>query len=189
MELAVIVTVARRCISDSLRRYYCRRTPHSSSSRLWRREFSLGTITAVTTNHCSVSGLLGLGRSFHSVLHSPQELSYLWLVPGAASALPLHWEDPQEPEDCPLVPELVPNRHKQKWLDLPFKSVEAQMYLCSRLPGSFHIAHVVSHCCCFICNIAVPLSPLCCCHGTYFFRTAAFVYTLIGCWVPQKSFW
>lgn len=44
---------------------YCWGTPHSSSSsQLWRREFSLGPITAVTTNHCSVSGMIppGIGK-------------------------------------------------------------------------------------------------------------------------------
>lgn len=168
---------------------YCWGTPHSSSSQLWRREFSLGTITAVTTNHCLVSGFLGWGRSFYSVLHSPQEWNCLWLVPGATSALPLHWEDPQEPEDCPFFPELAPNRHKWKGPDLPFKSVEAQMYLCARLPGSFHIARIVSHCCCFItlkycCALVSPLLL-----SWDFSRTAAFGCTLIGCWVPQKSFW
>lgn len=82
-------------------------------------------------------------------------------MPGATSALPLHWEDPQESEDCPIFPELVPNRHKQKGPDFPFKSVEAQMYLCSKLPGSFHIAYVISHCFCFITHYCCALvSPL-----------------------------
>lgn len=188
--------MGRRCISASLRRYPWVFTvgelliplllPNCGEENFpWAQLLQLLQITAQSVGW----SLLGWGRSFYSVLRSPQEWSCLWLVPGATSALPLHWEDPQEPEDCPFFPELAPNRHKWKGPDLPFKSVEAQMYLFARLPGSFHIAHVVSRCCCFItlkycCALVSPLLL-----SWDFSRTAAFGCTLIGCWVPQKSFW
>lgn len=67
---------------------YCWGTPHSSScSQLWRREFSLGPITTVTTNHCSVSEMIppGMGKV---LLFSPSQSTGMKLsMAGARSNL------------------------------------------------------------------------------------------------------
>lgn len=155
----MIVSVAR-CISDSLRRYPWVFTiwelliplPNCGGENFpWAQLLQLPQITT--------QSVASWDREGHFIQSFTVHRNYLQLVPGATSALPLHWEDPQEPEDCPLFSELVSNRHIQKGPDLPFKSVEAQMYLCSKLPGSFHVAHVVSHCCCFITLKYCPCLP------------------------------
>lgn len=79
-----------------------------------------------------------------------------------ASALLLHWQHPQEPEDCPFFPELAPNWHKQKGPGLTFEAVEVQVcfFISCAARISPHLSHS-HHCCCItLRHNSAPISPL-----------------------------